>query len=148
MSPDLLVVYESHTGNTRKMAEAVAEGARQVGGVEVTLRRLSEVSTDELVEVGAIILGAPTRNAEVPPATSQFLARLGHLSLEGKLGASFGSYGWSGEAPALIRSNLAAHGLLAPWVGVRGKRTPDTQTLESCRSLGESVARRLVERGD
>jgi len=148
MSPRLLVVYESHTGNTLKMAQAVAEGARQVDGVEVTLKRLSEVSTDELVEVGAIILGAPTRNANVPPATSQFLARLGQLSLEGKLGASFGSYGWSGEAPALIRSNLAKHGLLAPWVGVRGKRAPDAQTLERCRSLGESAARRLLEGGD
>jgi flavorubredoxin len=146
MSRQLLIVYESQTGNTHKMAQAVAEGARRVNGVEVALNNLSEVLVEELAEVGAIIVGAPTRNAKVPPATSQFLGRLGQLPLEGKLGASFGSYGWSGEAPALIRSSLAGHGLLAPWVGVRGKRAPDTQTLENCRSLGESVAQRLLER--
>ncbi|HJX38710.1 MAG TPA: flavodoxin domain-containing protein [Anaerolineae bacterium] len=144
MMAQLLVVYESHTGNTRKMAHAVAEGARQVPGVEVALRSLNEVRTEELAGAEGIIVGAPTRNTKVPPAMEQFLGRLRQVPVTGKLGASFGSYGWSGEAPALIRSSLVAQGLLVPWVGVRAKRAPDAQALDNCRGLGESVARRLV----
>ena len=140
----LLVVFESHTGNTRKMAQAVAEGARQVPGVEVALRSLNEAKAQELAEAEGIIVGAPTRNTKVPPGMGQFLERLRQVPLKGKLGASFGSYGWSGEAPALIRSSLVAQGLLVPWVGVRAKRAPDAQALENCRELGESVARRLA----
>lgn len=140
----LLVVYESHTGNTRKMAQAVAEGARQVPGLEVALRRLNEVKTEELAAAEGIIVGAPTRNTKIPPAMEQFLGRLNEAPVKGKLGASFGSYGWSGEAPALIRSSLVAQGLLVPWTGVRAKRAPDKQALEDCRELGESVGRRLV----
>ncbi|HEM61310.1 MAG TPA: FprA family A-type flavoprotein [Chloroflexi bacterium] len=147
MSSRMLVVYESHTGNTRRMAQAVAEGARQVQGVEVVLKSLHDLSAEELAEVDAVVVGAPTRNAKVPPATAQFLKRLGQAPLKGKLGASFGSYGWSGEAPALIRSSLVEQGLVAPWMGVRGKRAPDSATVGNCRSLGASVAQRLIEGG-
>ncbi len=144
MAPYLLVAYESQTGNTRKMAQAVAEGAGAVQGVDVVLKSLNEVRTEELAKAHGIILGAPTRNAKVPPAMGQFLQRLKQVEVKGKLGASFGSYGWSGEAPALIRSSLVALGLVAPWVGVRAKRAPDAEALDNCRGLGESVARRLA----
>jgi flavorubredoxin len=148
MMTQLLIVYESHTGNTRKMAQAVAEGAAQVAGVEVALRSLNEVRAEELAAAEGIIVGAPTRNTKVPPAMEQFLERLKQAPMKGKLGASFGSYGWSGEAPALIRSSLASQGLLIPWTGVRAKRAPDKQALEDCRELGKSVGRRLLGETD
>jgi flavodoxin I len=144
MMAQLLIVYESHTGNTRKMAQAVGEGARQVSGLEVFVRSLNEVKAEELAAAEAIIVGAPTRNTKIPPAMEQFLGRLKEAPVKGKLGASFGSYGWSGEAPALIRSSLVSQGLVVPWTGVRAKRAPDKQALEDCRKLGESVARRLI----
>jgi flavorubredoxin len=141
----LYIVYESHTGNTHKMALAVAEGAREVKGLEVLLKRVSEAKAEELVNADAIILGAPTRNTRIPPAMSQFLKEMKEVPLRGKLGAAFGSYGWSGEAVGLIRSAMIAQGILVPGVGVRAKRTPDQASLEKCRELGMRVARRLAE---
>lgn len=145
MSHRLYIVYESHTGNTQKMARAVAEGARELNGLEVLLKRVGEAKAEELADAHAIILGAPTRNTKVPPAMSQFLEAMKKLPLQGKLGAAFGSYGWSGEAVGLIRSAMIAQGLRVPGVGVRAKRTPDKDALEKCRELGTQVATHLIE---
>lgn len=145
MPSQVLVVYESHTGNTRRMAKAVAEGARDVKGVSVVLKSVAEVEAEDLAQADGIIAGAPTRNAQVPAATKQLLDRMKQVPLQGKLGAVFGSYGWSGEAPGLIRSSLVAQGVRVPGVGVRAKRTPDAEAVEQCRQLGATVAQRLLE---
>jgi flavorubredoxin len=145
MTARLIVVYESLSGNTRKMAEAVAQGAREVPEVEVVLANVGQASEAQLTEADAIILGAPTRNTKVPPGMSQFLDRMEKVPLRGKLGAVFGSYGWSGEAVGLLRSALVAQGVQVPGAGLRVKRMPDVQALEQCRELGSSVAQHLVE---
>jgi len=145
MPHELYVIYESHTGNTRRMAQAVAEGAREVEGIQVTLKRVGEANVEELADAEAIILGSPTRNTKVPAAMSQFLKRMEEVPLRGKMGAAFGSYGWSGEAVGLIRSAVTRQGLRVPGAGVRAKRTPDQGALEKCRALGTGVATRLVE---
>jgi flavodoxin short chain len=145
MSSQLFVIYESHTGNTHRMAQAVAEGAREVAGVQVVLKTVSQARVEELANADAIVLGAPTRNTKVPPAMSQFLERMKEVPLQGKHGAAFGSYGWSGEAVGLIRSAMIAQGIRVPGVGVRAKRTPDKASLQKCRELGMRLATRLVE---
>ena len=141
----LIVVYESNTGNTRKMAEAVDQGAREVSEVEVVLASVGQASEAQLTEVDGIILGAPTRNTKIPPAMSQFSDRMKQVPLRGKLGAVFGSYGWSGEAVGLLRSALVAQGVRVPGAGIRAKRTPDSEALKQCQDLGRSVAQRLVK---
>jgi flavodoxin short chain len=145
MPHQLYIMYESHTGNTHKMAQAVAEGAREVKGVEVLLKRVSEANAEELANADAIILGAPTRNTKIPPAMTQFLKDMKGVPLQGKPGAAFGSYGWSGEAVGLIRSAMIAQGIRVPGVGVRAKRTPDKVSLQKCRELGIGVATRVVK---
>jgi len=147
MSPRLHVVFESHTGNTRRMAQAVAAGAEEIQGVQVVLESVAQARAQDLAETDAIILGAPTRNARVPAAMTQFLELLKQVPVQGKLGAVFGSYGWSGEAVGLMRSSLVALGMRVPGVGVRAKRTPDAAALDKCRSLGASLAQRLCEQG-
>ncbi|MCS7236971.1 MAG: NAD(P)H-dependent oxidoreductase [Thermoguttaceae bacterium] len=64
--PLVLVVYYSRSGNTEKMAEAVAEGARQAGGVAVLVRPVTEVTKEELAAADAIALGCPTYFANIP----------------------------------------------------------------------------------
>ena len=55
----ILVVYDSGTGNTEKMAFAVAEGAKQVGEVEVAVKRTDQTSLDNLLKADGIITGSP-----------------------------------------------------------------------------------------
>jgi multimeric flavodoxin WrbA len=56
----VLVVYDSKTGNTEKMALAVAKGAEQVSDVEVTMKKVEKTSPDDLLAADAVIMGSPT----------------------------------------------------------------------------------------
>jgi len=65
-APCVLVGYYSRTGQTEKMAAAVAEGARRVDGVTVSVKRVSEITKDDLEAADGLVLGAPTYYANVP----------------------------------------------------------------------------------
>jgi len=55
----VLVVYHSASGNTEKMAQGVAEGAKTVSGTSVVLKRVGEVAADDLLSSDAVIVGSP-----------------------------------------------------------------------------------------
>jgi NAD(P)H dehydrogenase (quinone) len=61
----VLVVYHSRHGNTEKMAIAVAEGARRVPGIEVTVKRVQETTKADLQTADGLVLGSPTYFAGV-----------------------------------------------------------------------------------
>ncbi len=100
----IFVVYDSKTGNTARMASAIAEGAKSAGA-EVVVHKLGEkFQMDELSRADAILIGSPTHYSSTTSEMRHFLTSLDELrkekklSLKGKIGAGFGSYGWSGEA--------------------------------------------------
>jgi NAD(P)H dehydrogenase (quinone) len=64
----VLVAYYSRTGNTEKMAQAVAEGARRVPGTVVVLKRVEKVTKEDLEAADAIALGSPTYFANIAGA--------------------------------------------------------------------------------
>ena len=55
----VLVTYHSSSGNTEKMAQGVAEGAKAVPGTSVTLKRVGDVASNDLVSADAVIVGSP-----------------------------------------------------------------------------------------
>ena len=55
----VLVVYDSKSGNTEKMAQAVAKGAKQAGA-EVTAKKVNETQNKDLLEADGIVMGSPT----------------------------------------------------------------------------------------
>jgi NAD(P)H dehydrogenase (quinone) len=58
-SVTVLVAYHSSTGNTEKMAQGVAEGAKAVAGTSVILKRVGEVASNDLTSSDAVIVGSP-----------------------------------------------------------------------------------------
>jgi NAD(P)H dehydrogenase (quinone) len=115
----VLVVFYSMYGHIYKMAQAMAEGAKEVPGTEVTLRRVPETLSDEILEkmgaleaqksmaaipvcrvdelpaADAIIFGTPTRFGNMCGQMRQFLDATGQLwakgALVGKVGSVFAS---------------------------------------------------------
>jgi flavodoxin I len=140
----VIVLYYSRTGNTEKMATAVAEGAQSSGNVEVELN--FHVDAQSLSSYDAIFVGAPTYHHDMPVDFKNLFeeAAVQGISLKGKLGAAFGSYGWSGEAPKLIleimkykfEMQVVEPPLLAKYV-------PDQSMLAACRDLGKRVSESL-----
>ena len=141
----VLVLYYSRTGNTERMANAVAEGAKSSGKVEVELNY--HVDAESLSSYDAILVGAPTYNHDMPVDFKNLFeeAAVVGISLKGKAGAAFGSYGWSGEAPKLIleimkfkfEMQVVEPPLLAKYI-------PDQSMLEACSDLGKKVSESLM----
>ncbi|MCW4001382.1 MAG: flavodoxin domain-containing protein [Candidatus Bathyarchaeota archaeon] len=140
----VLVLYYSRSGNTEKMAKAVAEGAQSVGGVQVDLNFHVEVS--ELAGYDAVIVGAPTYRHELPVDFKNLFegAEVKRLNLKGKIGGVFGSYGWSGEAPKQLTDIMAKLGMQTPQPPVLAKYAPDSAALDACRSLGKKISETLM----
>ncbi len=64
--PRVLIAYYSLTGNTEQMARGVAEGIRRVPGVKAVVKRVDEVTKQDLEAADGIILGSPTYYANIP----------------------------------------------------------------------------------
>ena len=140
----ILIVYHSMYGHIEAMAKAVAEGARGVAGVEVTVKRVPEtmdaavfkaaggkvdqqapVATPaELAEYDAIIVGTPTRFGNMSAQMRNFFDQTGGLwakgALAGKVASVFTSTGTGGGQEMTITSTwttLAHHGMIIVPIG-------------------------------
>lgn len=97
-----LVAYATRAGETKKIAELIAEGLR-FSMVDVDLKDAGEIKSPEaLAGYDAYVFGSATYHGEMLPTMKQLLFLAEKAALAGKVGASFGAYGWSGEAPERI----------------------------------------------
>jgi len=144
----LVVFYLSAYGNTRQMAEAIAQGAERLPGVRVSLYDLEggepDIFCDLVEEADGLAFGSPTINADAVKPIWDLLSSLTTVNVKGKLGVAFGSYGWSGEAVRLIEDRLRGLKMRVPVDGLRIKLVPDNEELNACRDLGENIARHLT----
>lgn len=141
-----VVVYDTMWHSTEAMAEAVAE-ALSLEGVyakPVHLRRCdrSDIMT-EVLDAGAVIVGSPTLNNGLFPTVSDFLTYMKGLKPQNKIGAAFGSYGWSGEAVKMISSELETMKFKLIDPGLKIHYVPDAEGLKACRELAGKIAAEL-----
>ena len=156
----VVIVYDSRTGNTELMANAVAEGVKSVKGVEAEVRKIgAKFPVSTLDKADAIIVGSPTIYGNITHELVEFfvglnyLKQASHLNLKGKKGAAFGSYGWDGGwNTERIEKELKELGvqLVTPAVsaadqgGVMQMKI-HKEDLEKCRELGKAVAKAVAK---
>ena len=144
----LLVFYISSYGNTARMAQAVADGAETVPGVRVSLYDLQAGGdlpfVDLIEEADGLAIGSPTINGDAVKPVWDLLSSLAVIKVRDKLGAAFGSYGWSGEAINMVEDRLRGLKLRVPIKGVRARLIPTEEELASCHDLGQQLARHLT----
>lgn len=106
----VLILYDSETGNTGEMADAVAEGAGRVADIEVRQRPVEEATTDDVLWADGIACGAPTYVGLVSWRMKKFWDEAAHDvwgHMDGKLGCAFStSGGWGGGAELTCMSIL------------------------------------------
>lgn len=153
----VLITFYSRSGNTGKMAEAVAAGARQVSGVEVELRPVEEVGPDDLLKPEGIIMGSPvyygTMAAELKTLIDESVKH--HGKLTGKVGGAFASSGGPGggnETTVMdIVKALLIHGMIVQGdaqgdhYGAIAVGAPDDRSRKECEKLGRRVAELVVK---
>ena len=155
-SKTLLVFYISAYGATRRMAEAVAAGAESAcsaaGEVRVSLYDLegghAQAVVDLIEEADALAFGSPTINGDAVKPVWDLLSSLTMVDVKGKLGAAFGSYGWSGEAVPMIEDRLRRLKLRVPVAGVKARLTPTAEEFAACHELGRQTALHLLGRAE
>jgi len=94
----ILIVYATRTGETRTIADLIAEGVRMAGHQADVVDVKSIKSESDLAGYDGYVFGSATYHGEMLPAMKTFLFMSEKAQLEGKIGGAFGSFGWSGEA--------------------------------------------------
>ena len=144
----LIIFYMSSYGNTARMAEAIRAGAEEKGGVRVSLYDLEGGETDpfvDLIEVAdALAFGSPTINGDAVKPVWDLLSSLAVVNLKGKIGAAFGSFGWSGEAVRMIEDRMRGLKMRVPIDGLRLKLIPTDEEIEGCREFGRNLSGALL----
>jgi NAD(P)H dehydrogenase (quinone) len=93
--PNLLILYNTKTGNTERMAHAVADGAKKVKGTKVVVLKVDDAKMNDLKDSDAIILGSPTYYGNMTGKMKSFIDRTNGINgkLKGKVGGAFTSSG-------------------------------------------------------
>ena len=143
----VLIAYDSRTGNTEKMADAIAEGIRMAGH-EAELKKITQIKSEaELAGYDAYVFGSPTYHRDMIGTMKTFLFLAQKANLDGKIGGAFGSYTHSGDAPAIIfdtmehvfkmeMTNLGSFNLKEALV-------EDAEGLRACQDYGKGVCEKL-----
>lgn len=102
----VLIVYATRTGSTRKIGEIVAEGLR-FSGHDVKLADVKDVKSENDVNgYDGYVFGSATYHGDMMQGMKTFLFLAEKADLSGKIGGSFGAFGWSGEAPERIYGTM------------------------------------------
>jgi NAD(P)H dehydrogenase (quinone) len=147
---EIIVVYESWSGNVAKMAQAVAEGVARAGYAPV-LTEAADAKNERITEAAGLIVGSVTSYGQMAGAVKSFFDRSPHGAWRGKPAGAFASSGilGGGSETAVLSMNqaLLIHGCViqgdveGPHYGPVCLGAPDETALTHCRNLGERVAR-------
>jgi NAD(P)H dehydrogenase (quinone) len=154
----ILVIYDSQSGFTEKMAHFIGEGAKKVQGMEVEVLKIGKpFSLSKLERADAIILGSPNIYQDVTHEMKDFLDSLKDVPwLYGKIGGVFGSYTWSSEVVEKLSAYLEAFGMrvVAPRVAISSPVSMVYRdyeeihihkwSIQQCRDLGKAVAEQVI----
>jgi NAD(P)H dehydrogenase (quinone) len=158
---NVLIVYYSQSGNTEKMAEGVAEGAKKVEGVEVILKKVAEVTAEDVKAADGIIIGSPVYYANMAAPVKQFIDSWfdREITLFDKVGGAFATGGGRTAGREMVIASLllamlnngmiVAGPLYESWgtfgasaiTAAPGDEGVSESELDDARRLGERVAR-------
>jgi NAD(P)H dehydrogenase (quinone) len=158
--PTVLVAYHSVTGNTEKMAQGVVEGAKAIAGINVSLKRVGEITADDLATADAVIVGSPVYFASMAGEVKTFLddwfTKFGlfrEQRMRNKLGAAFAtgasvSNGKETTMLAILQAMLVNQMVTVGGGGAFGASATtgpdspgiDDKELATARDLGKRVA--------
>jgi len=153
-----IVIYYSRTGNTKKMAEFIAEGLEKEK-IEVSLKKTEEVKVEELLKYDAIIIGSPTYYGTMAYPIKKLLddSVKFHGSLDGKVGAAFSSsanIGGGNETTILdILNAMLIHGMIiqgdpqGDHYGAVSIGSPDERVKKQCFRMAKRIANLLKTLG-
>jgi NAD(P)H dehydrogenase (quinone) len=154
--PQALIVYYSRSGNTKKMAELIANGVRMIEGVEVKVKAVQETDPKELLNIDGVVIGSPTYYGSMASEIKKFIddSIKFHGKLEGKVGGAFSSSaniaGGNETTIMDILKSLLIHGMIiqgsskGDHYGPVSIQAPDERSKKLCIEYGQRIARLIL----
>lgn len=143
-----IVIYDTMWKSTASMADAICNGLSSLGisvrVMPLSSSHMSNVAT-EVIEAAALIVGSPTINGQIFPTVAACMTYLGSLKPRNMVGAAFGSYGWSGEAPGKLEKMLEDQNIPLAAEALKINYVPDEDALQKATEFGISVGHKLLE---
>ena len=146
LKKNILLVYETMYGATEKMAKAILEGIRSAG----CEAKLYDVNTSdrteiikEILDARGLIIGSSTHDNTILPGIAGFLDFVKGLKIKNRIGASFGSFGWSGESVKIIENVLRESGIETVQPSISAKYMPSPDDIKSCFEFGKNFAAKI-----
>ena len=142
----VVLLYASAYGNTATITSAIAQGLIQ-SGVAVELINCELASTGEITAAikacDGFIIGSPTLGGHAPTQIQTALGIVLANAAKTKLAGVFGSYGWSGEAIAMLENKLRDAHYSFGFEAIRVRFSPTTTILKECIQAGQEFSQRL-----
>lgn len=140
----ITMIYWSGTGNTKAMAEFIEQGIKEEGK-EVTVKVVSEATTEDVTNSDVLILGCPSMGAEeLEEAEMEPFIESIAGKVTGKKVALFGSYGWgSGEWMETWEDRMDgyhANVMLEPLIV---NEAPEGDEAMKCVAYGKNIAKMI-----
>ncbi len=140
----ITIIYDTMWNGTRKMAEAISEGIKSANN-DIILKLYNSSKSDkndiitEVFKSKMVLVGSSTINHGILSSTAAILELIKGLQFKGKMGAAFGSYGWSGESLKIINQELKDAGFNLVNEGIKELWNPDEEALARCKEFGKEL---------
>jgi flavorubredoxin len=145
----VLVAYVSAYGYTAEMANLIAGGIKEAGNFEVEIVDIEHILLGDLeekiVRSNAILIGSPTINQNTLLPVYRMFSVINPIRDRGKPAATFGSFGWSGEAVKLIEDHLRNLKLNVVLEGIPERFNPFDEKSEKLNTFGKSFGKKVLE---
>ncbi|MCJ8343618.1 MAG: MBL fold metallo-hydrolase [Cetobacterium sp.] len=144
----ILIVYDTMWNTTRKMAEVIADGIREIKP-DWTIKLLNSGKTDlndvvtEIFKSKGILMGSSTINSSVLPSMGALLSSIKTIPYENKKVNFFGSYGWNGRAMDVFQKELEKSPLIISGECLKIKWNLDEDTYIKAWEFGMNFASQL-----
>ncbi len=145
------IAYISAYGNTGQMAREIASGIEEVVDLPIEVFDISEVGLVKAAEkangASSLLVGSPTINRDAVKPAWDLLSMVSAITNKNKPAGAFGSYGWSGEAAAMITDRLDSLNfkVVDP---LRARLVPSAKELADCRQFGRSFGQLVAKACD
>lgn len=143
----VVILYNSMWGATHKMADSIAKGIAETGLNYKIFNAATADKNDVITEIfkaKAILLGSSTVNNGYLSSLAPFIEELAGLKFINKVGAAFGSYGWSGESPKLLTEHLQKSKIKVLEDGLKIKYMPTEEEEATCINFGKSLGEKIL----
>jgi len=148
---EVLVLYYSRSGRTEALANSVAEGVESVEGASAKVKRVDYATVNDFISCDAVAFGSPNYFSYMAGLMKAFFDKALSIreKVSGKPSVAFTSGGGTSDSALLsLERMISSFRLEKVADGVVSQGAPSEENLRDCRKLGETLAKRAVERAE